>query len=91
MDREIIGRPDELSRHLGPATPDMGANIINPDYGLAVFIVARHHTADVDRHCAPPSMLRQRLLLNAPATFSSTIRKSPGWSRLVLRPGAAHG
>src|SRR5918911_219714 len=45
-----------------PGTGDVGAYIINPDYGLAVGVVARHHPADVDRHSAPPCMLRQRYL-----------------------------
>src|SRR5262249_1806967 len=77
MDREIIGRPDELSRHLGPPTPNVSANIINPDDGLAAFVVTCHHPADVDRHCFSPSMLRQRPLRNPPATFASTVRQLP--------------
>jgi len=64
MNRQIIGRPDELPRHIRPATRDMGPHVINPDYSLAVSIVARHHTADVDCHNVPPCMLRKRDLLS---------------------------
>src|SRR6266567_8767900 len=60
MDRQIVGRPDELSRHIWPATRNVGAHIVNPDYGLAVSVVACHHAADVDCHSAPPCMLRKR-------------------------------
>jgi hypothetical protein len=31
------------------APPDVGANIINPDHGLAVDVMARRRTAAVDR------------------------------------------
>jgi hypothetical protein len=64
MDRQIIGRPDELPCHIRPATHDVSSHVINPDYGLAVSVVARHHPADVDCHSAPPCLLRKRDLLN---------------------------
>src|SRR5215831_14317034 len=60
MDRQIIGRPDELPRHIWPATCDVGSHVVNPDDGLAVRVVACHHTADIDRHSAPPCLLRER-------------------------------
>jgi catechol 2,3-dioxygenase-like lactoylglutathione lyase family enzyme len=64
MDWQIIGRPDELPRHIWPATRDVGSHVINPDYGLAMSVVARHHTADVDCHSAPPCLLRKHDLLS---------------------------
>src|SRR5262244_2304329 len=64
MDRQIIGRPDELPRHIWPATRNVGSHVINPDHGLAVSVVACYHTADVDRHSAPPCMSRKRDLLS---------------------------
>src|SRR5215831_17562846 len=64
MDWQIIGRPDELPRHIWPATRDVGSHVVNPDYGLAMSVVARHHTADVDCHSAPPCLLRKRDLLS---------------------------
>src|SRR5262245_46859962 len=58
MDRHIIGRPDELPRHMRSAACDMRAHVINPDHRLAVGVVARHHAANVDRHRFSPRILR---------------------------------
>src|SRR6266446_3488162 len=73
MDWYIIGRPDKLPRHLRPAARDVGTHIVNLDHGLAVGIVARHHPANVNRHSAPPYLLRQCHLLR------HSLKYQAGW------------
>src|SRR5215467_13912444 len=45
-----------------PATRDVSTHIINPDYSLAVRVVACHYAADVDCHSAPLCLFRKRNL-----------------------------